>query len=149
MCIRDRRFEDGTRWNKQALAGMVQAQVEVAAPAANPPAGADAAAAANAATAELLAGLRIHGLDVDLKLGPNRVRAQGEIGGADGALTLDAQAPQLDAFWPGVPGGADVKGKLGGTVASHRGEISAGYNPPKPRPCLLYTSDAADEQCMV
>ncbi|MGK8221334.1 translocation/assembly module TamB domain-containing protein [Achromobacter xylosoxidans] len=138
----DLRFEDGTRWNKQALAGMVQAQVEVAAPAANPPAGADAAAAANAATAELLAGLRIHGLDVDLKLGPNRVRAQGEIGGADGALTLDAQAPQLDAFWPGVPGGADVKGKLGGTVASHRGEISAGYNPPKPRPGVLGQSRA-------
>lgn len=140
----DLRFEDGTRWNKQALAGMVQAQVEVAAPASTPPAGAgaDAAAAANAATAELLAGLRIHGLDVDLKLGPNRVRAQGEIGGADGALTLDAQAPQLDAFWPGVPGGADVKGKLGGTVASHRGEISAGYNPPKPRPGVLGQSRA-------
>lgn len=136
----DLRFEDGTRWNKQTLAGMVKAQVEVAAPAANAPAGAGADAAA--ATAELLAGLRIHGLDVDLKLGPNRVRAQGEIGGADGALTLDAQAPQLDAFWPGVPGGADVKGKLGGTVASHRGEISAGYNPPKPRPGVLGQSRA-------
>ena len=140
----DLRFEDGTRWNKQALAGMVKAQVEVAAPASTPPAGAgaDATAAANAATAELLAGLRVHGLDVDLKLGSNRVRAQGEIGGADGALTLDAQAPQLDAFWPGVPGGADVKGKLGGTVASHRGEISAGYNPPKPRPGVLGQSRA-------
>lgn len=157
----DLRFEDGARWNKQALAGTVKAQVDIAAPVAGPavsPGSASAAAsadgtpqaapdaaakpAAGAPSADLLAGLRIHGLDVDLKLGPNRVRAQGELGGADGALTLDAQAPQLDAFWPGVPGGADVKGKLGGTVASHRGEISAGYNPPKPRPGVLGQSRA-------
>nr|WP_238889384.1 translocation/assembly module TamB domain-containing protein [Achromobacter insuavis] len=148
----DLRFEDGARWNKQVLAGTVKAQVDIAAPAvapaAPPPAdgaaraGADAATPPAAATADLLAGLRIHGLDVDLKLGPNRVRAQGEIGGADGALTLDAQAPQLDAFWPGIPGGADLKGKLGGTVAAHKGEITAGYNPAKPRPGVLGESRA-------
>lgn len=148
----DLRFEDGARWNKQVLAGTVKAQVDIAAPAAAPAApppadgaaraGADAATPPAAATTDLLAGLRIHGLDVDLKLGPNRVRAQGEIGGADGALTLDAQAPQLDAFWPGIPGGADLKGKLGGTVAAHKGEITAGYNPAKPRPGVLGESRA-------
>lgn len=148
----DLRFEDGARWNKQVLAGTVKAQVDIAAPAAAPAApppadgaaraGADAATPPAAATADLLAGLRIHGLDVDLKLGPNRVRAQGEIGGADGALTLDVQAPQLDAFWPGIPGGADLKGKLGGTVAAHKGEITAGYNPAKPRPGVLGESRA-------
>lgn len=148
----DLRFEDGARWNKQVLAGTVKAQVDIAAPAAAsaaPPtadgaarAGADAATPPAAATTDLLAGLRIHGLDVDLKLGPNRVRAQGEIGGADGALTLDAQAPQLDAFWPGIPGGADLKGKLGGTVAAHKGEITAGYNPARPRPGVLGESRA-------
>lgn len=148
----DLRFEDGARWNRQVLAGTVKAQVDIAAPAANPAApppadgatraGADAATPPAAATADLLAGLRIHGLDVDLKLGPNRVRAQGEIGGADGALTLDAQAPQLDAFWPGIPGGADLKGKLGGNVAAHKGEITAGYNPAKPRPGVLGESRA-------
>jgi len=129
----DLRFDDGARWNRQVLAGTVKAQVDIAAPAANP---------ATPAAADLLAGLRIHGLDVDLKLGPNRVRAQGEIGGADGALTLDAQAPQLDAFWPGIPGGADLKGKLGGTVAAHKGEITAGYNPARPRPGVLGESRA-------
>nr|WP_167334287.1 translocation/assembly module TamB domain-containing protein [Achromobacter insuavis] len=148
----DLRFEDGARWNKQVLAGTVKAQVDIAAPAAAPAApptadgaaraGADAATPPAAATTDLLAGLHIHGLDVDLKLGPNRVRAQGEIGGADGALTLDAQAPQLDAFWPGIPGGADLKGKLGGTVAAHKGEITAGYNPAKPRPGVLGESRA-------
>lgn len=165
----DLRFEDGARWNKQALAGAVKAQVEIAAPATGPQASAsavasgpdaapgapdaavrpaadapDAAVKPDAATpaADLLAGLRIHGLDVDLKLGANRIRAQGEIGGADGALTLDAQAPQLDAFWPGIPGGADLKGKLGGTIAAHKAEITAGYNPPKPRPSVLGESRA-------
>lgn len=148
----DLRFEDGARWNKQVLAGTVKAQVDIAAPAAAPAAPpsadgaaravADAATPPAAATADLLAGLRIHDLDVDLKLGPNRVRAQGEIGGANGALTLDAQAPQLDAFWPGIPGGADLKGRLGGTVASHKGEITAGYNPAKPRPGVLGESRA-------
>lgn len=165
----DLRFEDGARWNKQALAGAVKAQVDIAAPAAGPQASAsavasgpdaapgapdaavrpaadapDAAVKPDAATpaADLLAGLRIHGLDVDLKLGANRIRAQGEIGGADGALTLDAQAPQLDAFWPGIPGGADLKGKLGGTIAAHKAEITAGYNPPKPRPGVLGESRA-------
>lgn len=146
----DLRFEDGARWNRQVLAGTVKAQVDIAAPAAAPaaPPPADGATRAGAdaatppATADLLAGLRIHGLDVDLKLGPNRIRAQGEIGGADGALTLDAQAPQLDAFWPGIPGGADLKGKLGGTVAAHKGEITAGYNPAKPRPGVLGESRA-------
>ena len=44
---------------------------------------------------------------MDLTLGRNRIRAQGDVGAADGALTLDAQAPQLDAFWPGLPGGAE------------------------------------------
>lgn len=124
----DLRFEEGTRWNKQPLTGALKAQVDIA-----------AAAAADAAAAEAdpLAGLRIHGLDVDLKLGRNRIQATGELDAKDGALTLDAKAPQLDAFWPGIPGGAELKGKLAGTLAAHRGELSAGYTPPKPRPGVL------------
>ncbi|WP_390882062.1 translocation/assembly module TamB domain-containing protein [Achromobacter marplatensis] len=130
----DLRFEDGTRWNKQPLTGALKAQVDIAAP--------DAATPGTAATPadpslDPLAGLRIHGLDVDLKLGRNRVQAKGELDAKDGALTLDAQAPQLDAFWPGIPGGAELKGKFAGTVAAHRGEVTAGYTPAKPRPGVL------------
>lgn len=130
----DLRFEDGTRWNKQPLTGALKAQVDIAAPDAATP-----AAAATPADPSLdpLAGLRIHGLDVDLKLGRNRVQAKGELDAKDGALTLDAQAPQLDAFWPGIPGGAELKGKFAGTVAAHRGEVTAGYTPAKPRPGVL------------
>jgi len=130
----DLRFEDGTRWNKQPLTGALKAQVDIAAPD-----GATPGTAATPADPSLdpLAGLRIHGLDVDLKLGRNRVQAKGELDAKDGALTLDAQAPQLDAFWPGIPGGAELKGKFAGTVAAHRGEVTAGYTPAKPRPGVL------------
>ncbi|WP_431189340.1 translocation/assembly module TamB domain-containing protein [Achromobacter spanius] len=124
----DLRFEDGTRWNKQPLTGSVKAQVDIAAA---------APATTPSPTADPLAGLRIHGLDVDLKLGRNRIQASGEMDANDGVLTLDAQAPQLDAFWPGIPGGAELKGKLAGTVAAHRGELSAGYTPAKPRAGVL------------
>lgn len=132
----DLRFEEGTRWNKQPLTGALKAQVDIDA-ATN---SAESAAVPNGAAspeADPLAGLRIHGLDVDLKLGRNRVQARGELDAKDGALSLDAQAPQLDAFWPGIPGGAELKGKLAGTLAAHRGELAAGYTPPKPRPGVL------------
>lgn len=134
----DLRFEEGTRWNKQPLTGALKAQVDIAAAAGAAAAGA-AAAGATAADPEAdpLAGLRIHGLDVDLKLGRNRIQATGELGAKEGALSLDAKVPQLDAFWPGIPGGAELKGKLTGTLAAHRGELAAGYTPPKPRPGVL------------
>ncbi|NMK47123.1 translocation/assembly module TamB domain-containing protein [Achromobacter sp. Bel] len=130
----DLRFEDGTRWNKQPLTGALKAQVDIAAPDAATP---DATATSAEAALDPLAGLRIHGLDVDLKLGRNRIQAKGELDARDGSLTLDAQAPQLDAFWPGIPGGADVKAKFAGTMAAHRGEVRAGYTPAKPRPGVL------------
>ncbi|CAB3650216.1 translocation/assembly module TamB domain-containing protein [Achromobacter pestifer] len=125
----DLRFEDGTRWNKQPLTGGLKVQVDIAA--------SDAAAQPIDPAVDPLAGLRIHGLDVDLKLGRNRVQAAGELDAKEGSLTLDAQAPQLDAFWPGIPGGAELKGKFAGTVAAHRGELTAGYTPAKPRPGVL------------
>lgn len=123
----DLRFEEGTRWNRQPLSGALKAQVDIAA-AGDEPASPDA---------DPLAGLRIHGLDVDLKLGRNQIQAAGELDARDGALSLDAKAPQLDAFWPGIPGGAELKGKLTGTLAAHRGELAAGYTPAKPRPGVL------------
>lgn len=137
------RFEEGSRWNRQPLSGDLKAQVDVAAAADAAAAGAAAAdAAARDPAVDPLAGLRIHGLDVDIRLGRNRVRATGELGAANGAITLDAQAPQLDAFWPDVPGGADVRARLDGTVAAHRGEITASYTPPRPRPGIIGQSRA-------
>ncbi|WP_414632010.1 translocation/assembly module TamB domain-containing protein [Achromobacter sp. UBA4530] len=153
------RFEEGSRWNRQPLSGDLKAQVDVTGTGGGAAAGAaaaDAAAAGAAAGAAVapagtaardpavdpLAGLRIHGLDVDLRLGRNRVRATGELGASSGAITLDAQAPQLDAFWPDIPGGADVKARIDGTVAAHRGELTASYTPPRPRPGIIGQSRA-------
>ncbi|WP_312427505.1 translocation/assembly module TamB domain-containing protein [Achromobacter sp.] len=142
------RFEEGSRWNRQPLSGDLKAQVDVA-PASNPASSPASSPASNPAanpapdpSADPLAGLRIHGLDVDLRLGRNRVRATGELGASSGAITLDAQAPQLDAFWPDVPGGADVKARIDGTVAAHRGEITASYTPPRPQPGIIGQSRA-------
>lgn len=133
------RFEEGSRWNRQPLSGALKAQVDVAETAA---AGTAPAAPAPDPAVDPLAGFRIHDLDVDLRLGRNRVRASGELGAANGALTLDAQAPQLDAFWPDLPGGADVRARLDGSVAAHRGEITASYTPARPRPGILGESRA-------
>ncbi|MEN4919543.1 translocation/assembly module TamB domain-containing protein [Achromobacter spanius] len=131
----DLRFEEGSRWNRQPLGGTLKAQVDMAAAA---PAG----AAPPDPALDPLAGLRIRGLDVDVRLGRNRVRAAGELGAADSSLTLDAQAPQLDAFWPDLPGGADVKARLDGALAAHRGEVSATYTPPGLRPGVIGQSRA-------
>ncbi|MEK0096896.1 hypothetical protein, partial [Bordetella pertussis] len=70
------------------------------------------ATAAPAQPHALPGGLWVDQLDVDLQLGPNRVRAQGKLDERAGALKLDAQAPRLDAFWPGIPGAASVKAAL-------------------------------------
>lgn len=86
-------------------------------------------APAPARPAGLPAGWRIDGVDVDLRLGPNRVRAQGRMGPEDGALSLDAAAPSLAAFWPGLPGGAKLQGKVDGTVSRHRATVEAAYTP--------------------
>lgn len=132
-----------------AAAGAAAAGAAAGDPAAGDPATAGAAATApspaaaspantpSSPTTNPLAGLRIHGLDVDLKLGRNRIQASGEMDANDGALTLDAQAPQLDAFWPGIPGGAELKGNVAGTVSAHRGELSAGYTPANARAGVL------------
>lgn len=136
------RFEEGSRWNRQPLSGDLKAQVDVAPTADVAPAATATSNPAPDPAADPLAGLRIHGLDVDLRLGRNRVRATGELGASSGAITLDAQAPQLDAFWPDVPGGADVRARIDGTVAAHRGEITASYTPPRPRPGIIGQSRA-------
>ena len=87
----DLRIQEGSRWNKQPLAGALKARVEL--PAATTPAAVaggvddrdrrDGTSGAGAAD-DPLAGLRIQGLDVDLTLGRNRIRAQGDVGAADG-----------------------------------------------------------------
>ena len=119
---------EGSRWNKQPLAGKVAARVAtdtLATPA--------APGQSQSAEAEALAGFRIDNVDIDLKLGPNKVQAQGSLGATESAITLAATAPRLDAFWPDLPGGADLKARLAGTIAAHQGELTARYTPANAR----------------
>ncbi|CCN01842.1 putative exported protein [Bordetella bronchiseptica Bbr77] len=122
----------GSSWNRHPLAGKVAASVS----ALGDPPGAFATAAP-AQPHALPGGLRVDQLDVDLQLGPNRVRAQGKLDERAGALKLDAQAPRLDAFWPGIPGAASVKAALDGALARHRGRIEAAYTPADARARVL------------
>src|SRR5690606_29497491 len=115
----------GSRWNRQPLSGTLAGRLDaVQAPA--QPRAPDGAATP---IADPLAGYQLRDLRLDLTLGPNRVRAQGQLSQGDGALILDANTPRLDAFWPGLPGGATLRGKLEGRLEQHRGEFNARYTP--------------------
>ncbi|WP_066413836.1 translocation/assembly module TamB domain-containing protein [Bordetella ansorpii] len=152
-------IEEGSRWNGQPLSGKAsghlaidaQAQQALAAQvaqatgstahassdanrqAAEPLAASPAAEQPAAQPPRLPAGWRIDGVDVDLRLGPNRVQAKGSMGAENGNLTLEAAAPRLDAFWPGVPGGAKLRAKVDGTVARHHATLEAAYTPANSR----------------
>jgi len=126
----------GSRWNNQALAGSLTGRVDalpaVASQGASTSAASDSTASddnASAPVADLLAGFQLRDLLLDVTLGPNRVRAQGELSQGAGSLTLDANTPRLDAFWPDLPGGATLKGRLTGRLDRHQGELSARYTP--------------------
>ncbi len=112
-------FGNDSRWNKQALSGVLKAQVV------NP-----AATTAGGATAvPLWQSLQLAGLDMDLHLGKNRLQAKGALGMADKGVKLDLIAPDLAAFWPGLPGGATLKGDVAGSIASHKADLAAQYTP--------------------
>jgi len=113
-------FDPDSRWNGQALSGRVALDRlgMQAGPLLDPQAmSLDPAA------------LRLSGLDVDLRLGPNHLRAQGEIAAGRTALDLDAQLPALAAAWPGLPGGAALHAILEGSLAQQRLALEAGYTP--------------------
>ncbi len=71
--------------------------------------------------------LQLLALDMDLRLGRNHLQAQGSLGAADSGLKLDLAAPDLAAFWPGLPGGAQLQGDVAGTLASHKADLKAVY----------------------
>lgn len=118
--------DKGSLWNRKALDGTARARVVTSA---EPDPTADWPAA--------LADIRIEDLAVDLRLGRNRVRAQGSIGPRNGEIALDAAAPELSAFWPGLGGAASLQGKLAGTPARHRVELRGAYTPPNERAGML------------
>ncbi len=78
-------------------------------------------------------GLVLGGLDVALDLGPDRVRAKGDVSAAASQLSLQAHLPALAALWPGLPGGAELDLDSAGSLARHEGKLKARYVPDKPQ----------------
>ena len=132
-------FEDGqldlriapeSRWNKQPLSGTAVVQA------------ASDTHKASAGWPDALAQLRVDTLDIDVRLGSNRVRANGALAQAQGKLDLDINAPALAAFWPDLPGAAVLKAGLTGTPARHSLQLDGHYVPAQPRAGQLGRSRA-------
>jgi translocation and assembly module TamB len=126
-------FGADSRWNKQPLSGALKAKIintlaeqPDGAAAGNPP----GMAPADGQRA-LWEGLQLAGLAMDLRLGKNHLDAKGGWGAAQSRLDLNLLAPQLDAFWPGLPGGARLQGQLTGTLARHGVDLTLAYTPEK------------------
>lgn len=114
-------FDGPNRWNGQPLSGQVR--LDRLSRADGVLFDAQAQAPVN------LLGLQAAGLDVDLALGPDRVRAGGDVSVAASRLTLRAQLPALAAVWPDVPGGAQLEMDFSGPLANHQGRLKARYTP--------------------
>ena len=145
----DASVAEGSRWNKQPLAGILSAKVVNAAQAAAPqlagaaaastgptappaaPTGAPAAGvpATTSGSAPVWKSLQLEALKMDLRLGKNHLKADGALGIPGRDLTLDLTAPDLAAFWPDLSGGARVQGVAGGTLATHKADLSVQYTP--------------------
>jgi len=121
----DLAFDGPNRWNGQPLSGKVRLDRLSRA-------GGALFDARAAGPADLL-GLRAAGLDVDLTLGPDRIRAGGDASADASRLSLQARLPALAALWPGLPGGAELDFDVSGPLADHRGRLKARYAPPDAR----------------
>ncbi|NYT59013.1 translocation/assembly module TamB domain-containing protein [Alcaligenaceae bacterium] len=132
-------IQEGSRWNKQALSGHLKSQIVNTGQASHTPVVtvADSAGQAQAGIEpvadvpqdSLWKGLRLAAVDMDLQLGKNRLKADGALGMTDSRINLDLSAPQLDAFWPDLPGGAELKGVLAGELAKHEVDLTGQYTP--------------------
>lgn len=70
-----------------------------------------------------LAGLRVPHADVNLQLGPSRLRAKGAWGAAGDALDLDMVVQRLDRLGLGLAGSAELAARLAGTPAAPAGRF--------------------------
>ncbi|HEU0230041.1 MAG TPA: DUF490 domain-containing protein, partial [Burkholderiaceae bacterium] len=111
-------FDKGSSWNRQPLSGHLKAEAAQREVVDRAP-----------ASAPSWQNLKIEGLDLDLLLGADHIKAKGALGEPRNRLDLDLRAPNLAAFWPGLPGGLSLKGVVGGDVGSHQADLVATYTP--------------------
>lgn len=74
--------------------------------------------------------IRVQGLDVALDVGAGRVRLAGDVSANQTKLSLQALLPALDAAWPGLPGGAELKLEAGGSLGRQHVSLQGHYAPP-------------------
>jgi translocation and assembly module TamB len=113
------RIDAGSRWNGQALSGSLHLGARALGTPADPQ--------------TPLPGWLLDTAQADLHVGANHVTLHGLAGERQAQLALDADAPALSAFWPGLPGGARLQARLEGTAASHRLTAQAAYTPARAR----------------
>lgn len=102
---------NGSRWNGQPLAADIDFAVKAVSPAVpqDP-------------------GYRVDDLRLDVRLGENRLAAEGRLGWENTQLQLLLKAVRLADFWPGVDGAAELDARLQGAMASHNLELQARYD---------------------
>ena len=118
----DIEFSPDSRWNKQALSGVLKAKIT------------DSSEGAAALGADSWKTLRLADITMDLHLGKNHLTANGALGDAGSQLNLNVLAPQLAAFWPGIAGGIKLQGRAGGSAAAHTADLTATYTPANSQP---------------
>jgi len=110
-----------SRWNEQAVSGAVHGTIVNVAP-------------LEKRRDELAAGtlwqsLRLPELKLDLRVGQQSVKAEGSLGVPGSRVDIDADMTQLAQLWPGLPGGVEVNGWLGGSLSEHELDLRANYRP--------------------
>ncbi|MGB3706273.1 MAG: translocation/assembly module TamB domain-containing protein [Castellaniella sp.] len=118
-------FDGPNRWNGQPLSGKIRLDRLSRA--------GGVLFDANAAGPVDVLGLQASGLDMDVRLGPDHIRAGGEASADTSRLTLQARLPALAALWPGLPGGAELDFDVAGPLTGHQGHLKAHYTPPDAR----------------
>lgn len=126
-------FHDGSRWNEQPLSGSANIAVTMSsesAPSATHDTPPETDVAASPLMPAIVGRLAVQQLDLDLRLGQNHVHSAGGLGVPDSSrLTLNVQAPRLDSFWPGLPGGVHLEGEVAGGVTRHAMDLKGRYVP--------------------
>lgn len=110
-------FAPGSSWNKQKLSG--RADVNLTRVIENlqiaPPVGFDPHI------------YLIERANIDLQIGMNTIKSTGAFGKLGDELNLDIRLPRLAELYPGLEGGALLKGKLKGAISNHEIDVVVDY----------------------
>ncbi|HLR13542.1 MAG TPA: translocation/assembly module TamB domain-containing protein [Burkholderiaceae bacterium] len=121
-------IDEGSMWQEQALAGVLQLAVD--SPRHHDTGQHGPTPVRSRAQTVSWSDLHVHQMDMDIVLGNSHIRSEGGFGDADDSLKLTVEAPQLASFWPDLPGGVNVDLQLDGSVAEHVLHLDTRYRPP-------------------